>query len=281
VHCADALRFQVSFQVQVEIRRIDADEHARPLLPAGDLPVGCGCPASRGSARQHFHIAAHRASLSMRPPGLKARCAIMCGRRCLRSSSCRPAPPASHRAATPASKSPEASPATMTEKRRGPHHAHVLAHDAALRPTVRKPMHHRWTSGIRLGSHLSQRSAMRSAGARRPASTRCGTAALYICLMSVNARSGEKPRRLQPFVIHGLCASGPAGRQLMTKGGWSCKQQRAQKPSCCGRRRGTNWCTPVKPPRITQSPTCTWPASWVLLAKMVWLPTWQSCARCT
>ena len=29
----------------------------------------------------------------------------------------------------------------------------------------------------------------------------------------------------------------------------------------------TNWCTPVKPPRIAQSPMWTWPASWVLLAK--------------
>ena len=34
-----------------------------------------------------------------------------------------------------------------------------------------------------------------------------------------------------------------------------------------------NWCTPVKPLRITQSPTCTWPASVALLENTQWLPT--------
>ncbi|MNC63191.1 hypothetical protein D3C75_1132920 [compost metagenome] len=32
------------------------------------------------------------------------------------------------------------------------------------------------------------------------------------------------------------------------------------------------WCTRVKPDRIAQSPTCTCPASAVLLTRMQWLP---------
>jgi len=42
-----------------------------------------------------------------------------------------------------------------------------------------------------------------------------------------------------------------------------------------------NWCTPVKPPRMAWSSMWTWPARVALLAKMVWLPTWQSWAMCT
>jgi hypothetical protein len=43
----------------------------------------------------------------------------------------------------------------------------------------------------------------------------------------------------------------------------------------------TNWCTSVVAPKIAQSPTVTWPASWARLAKIVLLPMWQSCAKCT
>src|SRR5262245_7291850 len=43
----------------------------------------------------------------------------------------------------------------------------------------------------------------------------------------------------------------------------------------------TNWCTRVDAPKMAQSSTVTCPASWLRLAKMVWLPTWQSCAKCT
>jgi hypothetical protein len=43
----------------------------------------------------------------------------------------------------------------------------------------------------------------------------------------------------------------------------------------------TNWCTSVVAPKMAQSPTVTWPASWQALAKIVLLPIWQSCAKCT
>jgi len=33
--------------------------------------------------------------------------------------------------------------------------------------------------------------------------------------------------------------------------------------------------------KIAQSPTVHGPPSWQALAKMVWLPIWQSCAKCT
>ena len=39
-----------------------------------------------------------------------------------------------------------------------------------------------------------------------------------------------------------------------------------------------NWCTTVKPPMITQSPTCTWPASWSCWQRWCGCPPWQSCA---
>jgi hypothetical protein len=42
-----------------------------------------------------------------------------------------------------------------------------------------------------------------------------------------------------------------------------------------------NWCTPVKPPIVTQSPIVTWPASCALLENVVSLPTTQSCAMWT
>jgi hypothetical protein len=42
-----------------------------------------------------------------------------------------------------------------------------------------------------------------------------------------------------------------------------------------------NCTTPVKPPRIAQSPTCTWPESWALFASTVLLPIWQSWATWT
>ena len=73
------------------------------------------------------------------------------------------------------------------------------------------------------------------------------------------------------------CAGWP---WLITNGGWSAKssEHMAVMPWAPMR---TNWCTTVKPPRITQSPTSTWPASCELLAKIVLLPTTQSCARCT
>ena len=66
----------------------------------------------------------------------------------------------------------------------------------------------------------------------------------------------------------------------VTKGGRSCGRYvpipvKACAPMC------TNWCTSVVAPKIAQSPTVTWPASWQALAKMVWLPIWQSCAKCT
>src|SRR5574340_823105 len=118
-------------------------------------------------------------------------------------------------------------------------------------------------------TQVDHRMMPRSARARKSSS--CCTSA---CL----AASGENPRRLSPSLLRPCGAAGwPAA---MTKGGMSLNTT-LEIPVITWAPTLQNWCTPVKPPRIAQSPTSEWPASDALLAKMVRSPTTQSCAMWT
>ena len=90
--------------------------------------------------------------------------------------------------------------------------------------------------------------------------------------------STENPRRFKPSA---LIPRGSAGwPDAVTYAGMSFVTTLAMPSIACGPM-WQNWCTPVKPPSTAKSPTCTWPASCVLFAKIVLLPIRQSCAMCT
>ncbi|CFN66393.1 Uncharacterised protein [Bordetella pertussis] len=78
---------------------------------------------------------------------------------------------------------------------------------------------------------------------------------------------------MTPTGRHGLPAAS-------TNGGASCISELLPPVMLCAPILA-NWCTPVRPPTMAQSPTCTWPPSCTELARMVLLPIWQSCAMCT
>ena len=92
----------------------------------------------------------------------------------------------------------------------------------------------------------------------RPASGRSGRAACRRCLMRSDllarrSRGACRPSTLMPCAAAGLPAT-------ITNGGTSCVRLVPMPMNACAPIL-QNWCTPAKPPRITQSPTCTWPAS--------------------
>ena len=89
-------------------------------------------------------------------------------------------------------------------------------------------------------------------------------------------RPASKPRRFRPSALmpraraYFSCAT-------ITNGGTS-PLTNAPMPMKAWSPIRQNWCTPVKPLRITWSPTVTWPASVLLLENTQSLPTMQSWA---
>ena len=159
---------QRRFEVQVEIGRIDADEDvgrlaqqalAQLVADADDLAV----------VAQHLDVAAH-GQLLVRPPGLEAVRAPSAGRRCRRAAAAgqRACMPSSSR---PASRSPDASPATMAKRGCAPCgiSARCRAWRAARKPLIRA------TSGAASGVCAGQ--CVDRVRGRRPASGLRGTAA--------------------------------------------------------------------------------------------------------
>jgi hypothetical protein len=80
-------------------------------------------------------------------------------------------------------------------------------------------------------------------------------------------RSDEKSRLRRPTLLVPRTASGLPSTSM--KGGTSCDTALAN-PTIAWAPIFTNWCMPVSPPTVTQSPRCTWPASVALLASVVW-----------
>ena len=192
---ADAAAPQPRLQAEVEVGRIDADEGTRPLLQQALGQRVADARRSRASGAAHRrtpctaslwcgHQASKPCAAISGPPMPTARSP---GQRCAQ-------PPSSNAA----SRSPEASPATIAQ---GAVATSICrsAHDAALRRGQEVEHQRRRpppTSVCASGSspiccvRLGQRQARRY-------SSRC------ICL-TTSMRSAAKPRRLQPFGVDAL-----------------------------------------------------------------------------
>ena len=203
---------------------------------------------------QHLDIAAHR-ELVVRPPGLEAL------RRHPRPADAvalqrRPALRAGRRSSRPASRSPDASPATIANARASRSSRGRSAHDAA-RGARRGSRSISRDVGGRLGRRC-RRSAPIAARGVVAASGPRGTAGLCICLTAAmrSAREAAPPQAFGVDAAHRqrVAVDHHEGRHVL-------RHVRSGSRSWRARRSATNWCTPVRPPRITQSPTCTWPAS--------------------